>query len=52
MECPICKENAHITTANSFNNDSRIKCQNCGTFIVSEDFLKFPEPLPLRRLRK
>lgn len=52
MECPICKENAPITTANPFNNDSRIKCQNCGTFIVSEDFLKFPEPLPLRRLRK
>lgn len=52
MECPICKENAPITTSNPFNNDSRIKCQNCGTFIVSEDFLKFPEPLPPEKIKK
>lgn len=54
MECPICKENAIITPSksNPFNADSKIECQQCGDFIVSEDFLKFPETLPPEKIKK
>lgn len=45
MNCPICKGNAIITPSNPFNGDSKIECQQCGTFFVTEDFLQFSESL-------